>query len=106
MLSSAKVTPRACSNLKARRAKACPRKATRTVTKDSSMSLAMKEVKKAAVAAVSVPLVCIMRPYLGPRSARMRNSAEKKVEKTAKQMMVVDSQLPTLSFMRVLLRQL
>ena len=65
----------------------------------------MKDVKKAAVPAVRTPLVWIMRPYRGPRNARIRNSAENMVENTAKQMMVLDSQSPTLFLTRVLLRQ-
>ena len=64
----------------ARRLSTCPRKVTNTVTKDSSMLLAMAAAIKDAVAGVNLPLLTIPCPKRGLAIAVPSHRPERAVE--------------------------
>jgi hypothetical protein len=91
ILISARVTP-LDSLLNALRDRTCPKNATNTVTKDSSINFPKSCVRTLAVAAVSEPLVWIVLPHRGARIAMARYIPEKMVENTARTMIEIASQ--------------
>jgi hypothetical protein len=80
MLSSESVTPRPPSFLNARRLRTCPRKATKDVTNESSISLANTVVSSIAFAGVRGPLLVIRFPQNGSRIANPKKIPEKTQE--------------------------
>jgi hypothetical protein len=93
ILSSESVTPRPPSFLNARRLRTCPKKATKDVTKESSMSLANTVVSSIALAGVRGPLLVMRLPQNGSRIANPKKIPEKTQENRQMTMTLMFSQV-------------
>ncbi len=80
--------------MKARRLRTWPKKATKTVTKDSSIVLAKRAQSNDAVEGARPPIGLILCPYRGLTMAMISQTLERMVEYIASINIVTDSQFP------------
>ena len=74
------------------RLRTCPRNATNTETKDSSIVFAKSANITEAVSGDRLPPDCILRPYRGCRKATISHIPEKTVEYTERMRIEIESQ--------------